>query len=133
MDFLARRVFRHALAEHYINGIAAGDDVDLWLKTHGGWLPDPQLMYDDGTPDTQPADEGEDVISKDPGHATADAQPLMVRLSETLDKEEDEDLLGEVTRWLNFKERIDTTMFCLQEDLAIELGRSYFGSRFQKP
>ena len=70
MEKRAREIFRDALALHYIDGIcAAGEEVELWLKTHGGWLPDPQEVYGDGTPLTQPEDEGWDVMSKEPkGH-----------------------------------------------------------------
>ena len=42
MEKRARVTFRDALMLHYIDDIcAAGEDVELWLKTHGGWFPDP--------------------------------------------------------------------------------------------
>ena len=104
MDSWARRIFRDALATHYVHGIAAGDEVHLWLRTHGGWLPDPQEVYGDGTPDTQPADEGDYVDSRDPDQATEDAMPIMLRLSKTLDEEEDFYLLDQVNNWLDHEE-----------------------------
>ena len=66
METVAREIFRDVLAAHYIDGHPFGEEADLWLQTHGGWLPDPQEMYDDGTPLTQPRDEGDRVMSKDP-------------------------------------------------------------------
>ena len=81
----AREIFRDALALHYIDGIcAAGEEVDVWLKTHGGWFPDPQEVYGDGTPLTQPKDEGWDVMSKEPEKATKEAKGVMSLLAEFL-------------------------------------------------
>ena len=101
MDALARLVFREALAEHYINGLAAGDDVELWLRTHGGWFPDPQLSYGDGT--AMPEDEGTYIITKNPAEATRDARALMLRLSDTLDEDDNETLLDRVRKWLRYE------------------------------
>ena len=85
MEKRAREIFRDALALHYIDGIcAAGEEVELWLKTHGGWLPDPQEVYGDGTPLTQPVDEGWDVMSKEPEKAIKEAKGVMSLLAEFL-------------------------------------------------
>ena len=77
METVAREIFRDVLAAHYIDGHPFGEEADLWLKTHGGWLPDPQEMYGDGTPLTQPRDEGDRVMSKDPENAKKYAICLM--------------------------------------------------------
>ena len=85
MEKRAREIFRDALALHYIDGIcAAGEEVESWLKTHGGWLPDPQEVYGDGTPLTQPEDEGWDVMSKEPEKAMKEAKGVMSLLAEFL-------------------------------------------------
>ena len=85
MEKQAREIFRDALALHYIEGICqAGTEVDAWLKTHGGWLPNPQEVYGDGTPLTQPEDEGWDVMSKEPEKAMKDATDVMILLAEFL-------------------------------------------------
>ena len=77
METAAREIFRDVLAAHYIDGHPFGEEADLWLKIHGGWLPDPQEMYDDGTPLTQPRDEGDRVMSKYPEKALKEAMGLM--------------------------------------------------------
>ena len=84
METVAREIFRDVLAAHYIDGHPFGEEADLWLKIHGGWLPDPQEMYDDGTPLTQPRDEGDRVMSKDPEKALKEAMGLMKCLAECL-------------------------------------------------
>jgi len=81
METVAREIFRDVLAAHYIDGHPFGEEADLWLKTHGGWLPDPQEMYDDGTPLTQPRDEG-DRVSEYPEKALKEAMGLMKCLGE---------------------------------------------------
>ncbi len=87
MESKARRVFREALAFHYIEGLEVGPEVDAWLKNHGGWLPDPQELYGDGTPLDQPKDEGDNVDSKDPARAMEDAKGLMSKLLANLTRE----------------------------------------------
>ena len=88
MESKARRIFRGALALHYIDGLdEAGSQVESWLKKHGGWLPDPQELYGDGTPLDQPVDEGDDATSKYPVCALDDAKALMPILLKTLNKE----------------------------------------------
>ena len=85
MEERARAIFRDALALHYIDDISkTGEEVNVWLKTHGGWLPDPQEVYGDGTPLTQPKDEGWDVMSKEPEKATKEAKGVMGSLKEFL-------------------------------------------------
>ena len=63
LEFEARSLFRDVLAHHYIEGHPCGKDALKWLLKHGGYLPDPQEVYGDGTPLTQPADEGNDMKS----------------------------------------------------------------------
>ena len=43
---------RELLAWHYMEGIDHGDRLAAWLLEFGGWMPDPQLLYGDGTPMT---------------------------------------------------------------------------------
>jgi len=87
MESKVRRIFREALAMHYIDGLEVGPQVDSWLKSHGGWFPDPQELYGDGSPMDQPIDEGEDVASKDPSRALDDAKELMPKLIANLARE----------------------------------------------
>ena len=83
MEKRARATFRDVLALHYIDGISkTGEEVDMWLKTHGGWFPDPQEVYGDGTPLTQPKDEGWDVMSNEPEKAMKEAKGVMGSLKE---------------------------------------------------
>ena len=98
MDMMARAVFRNALFHHYIDGIAAGDDVEKWLKTHGGWFPDEQSDYGYGC--LMPVADDPEAAFKDPAKAVEDAKPLMDRLSKTLGEDENADVLREVRDWL---------------------------------
>ena len=98
METRARAIFRNALFQHYIDGIAAGDDVENWLKNHGGWFPDEQADYGYGI--VMPLADGPEVMSKDPALAMKDAKTLMDRLSKTLGEEENADVLQEVCEWL---------------------------------
>ena len=98
METRARQIFRDALFQHYIDGIVAGDDVENWLKTHGGWFPDEQADYGYGI--VMPLADGPEVMSKDPVLAMEQAKPLMDRLSKTLGEEENADVLQEVCEWL---------------------------------
>ena len=45
MESRARRIFRDALAMHYIERRVLGRQVGQWLTNHGGWFPDPQEDY----------------------------------------------------------------------------------------
>jgi len=101
MESKARDIFREALAIHYLDGLAAGDEVDAWLRTHGGWFPDPQELYGDGTPLTQPADEGIDVVSNSPEIALREAEHTMDRLVQSLNHEEHHQTRMKALRWLD--------------------------------
>jgi hypothetical protein len=98
MEKRAREIFRNALFHHYIDGIAAGDDVERWLKTHHGWFPDEQADYGYGC--MMPPADGPDMMSKDPALAMKEAKTLMDRLSKTLGQEENAAVLDEVCEWL---------------------------------
>ena len=106
MEKRAREIFRDALALHYINDISkSGEAVNVWLTTHGGWFPDPQEVYGDGTPLTQPKDEGWDVMSKEPEKAMRGAERVMGALKEFLGDGVAEhigctDLKASVKQWL---------------------------------
>ena len=99
MEKRARVILRDALLKHYIDELSCGHEVEAWLKTHGGWFPDNQMTYGDGTPLTQPKDEGEDVMSKEPANVLVDAKVVMESLWTTLDDEE-ADLANSVCSWI---------------------------------
>ena len=99
MEKRARVIFRDTLLKHYIDELPCGDEVELWLKTHGGWFPDNQVSYGDGTPLTQPKDEGEDVVSPKPEMALREASTLMELIWPVLD-EYDADLMSSMCNWL---------------------------------
>ena len=105
MEKRARVIFRNALVSHYIDGIEAGAAVEYWLRTHRGWLPDPQDTYGDGTPLTQPADEGEDVMSFTPALAMEEAKPLMQRLVDTIEGADPDHILADALLWLHVLSR----------------------------
>ena len=113
MESKARHIFRDLLALHYIEDLDAGPLVETWLKNHGGWFPDPQEMYGDGTPLTAPVDEGEDATSADPARAMEDARALMPKLMANLTKEvertPDDDVYApiakDVTVWMKACDR----------------------------
>ena len=63
LEHEARDLFRDVLLAHYIDGHDCGKDVDQWLRKHKGWFPDNQEIYGDGTPLTQPKDDGMNVAS----------------------------------------------------------------------
>jgi len=108
MEKRAREIFRSALFQHYIDGIAAGDDVEQWLKTHHGWFPDEQADYGYGI--VMPPADGPEMMSKDPVLAMKEAKPLMDRLVKTLGKEENFAVLNEVCEWLeHWNARDDST------------------------
>ena len=96
----ARDIFRKALVMHYMEGLPqSGDLVSQWLQKHGGWLPDPQELYGDGTPLTQPADEGVDVESPHPD-VIAHAYEIMPALQEELRCLDDACFCMETCLWL---------------------------------
>ena len=100
METRARVIFRGALAVHYVDGISVGHHVDSWLKTHGGWFPDPKEPYCDGTPLTQPMDDGEFVMSIYPMRAISDAKAIMPRLYAALDIEHERELKKSAEAWM---------------------------------
>ena len=99
MEKRARVIFRDTLLKHYIDELPCGDEVELWLKTHGGWFPDNQVSYGDGTPLTQPKDEGTDVVSPEPEKALREASTLMELIWPVLD-DYDADLMSSMCDWL---------------------------------
>ena len=116
METKARYIFRSALAAHYIDGgIEAGEVVEAWLKSHKGYFPDPQELYGDGTPLTQPVDEGDAAASPYPMLALKEAKNVMTLLRNGLqDKcfkedlsEEEGRLLADARKWLGGAEFID--------------------------
>ena len=117
METQARSIFRNALFQHYIDGIAAGDDVEQWLKTHGGWFPDEQADYGYGI--VMPLADGPDVMSKDPALAMKEAKTLMDRLSKTLGEEENADVLQEVREWLEHSEPVDSAKMASSSSAAL--------------
>ena len=117
METQARSIFRNALFQHYIDGIAAGDDVEQWLKTHGGWFPDEQADYGYGI--VMPLADGPDVMSKDPALAMKEAKTLMDRLSKTFGKEENADVLQEVREWLEHSEPVDSAKMASSSSAAL--------------
>ena len=103
MEKQARIVLRNALVMHYIVGIDAGEAVEAWLNTHGGWLPDNQETYGDGSPEMQPADEGEEVMSAEPEVAMVEAKSLLQRLVDTVGEDVHDPLgvLPGARQWLH--------------------------------
>ena len=83
MEKRARVIFRDALMLHYIDDIlAAGEEVEMWLKTHDGWFPDQQQDYGYGS--EMPEADGPDVMSKEPIKAASEAKGVMSLLAEFL-------------------------------------------------
>ena len=95
MEKRAREIFRSALFHHYIDEIPCGDEVELWLKTHGGWFPDQQQDYGYGC--LMPESDGPDVMSKNSYKALKEAKGVMSILAEFL---EDADLKASARSWL---------------------------------
>ena len=95
MEKSAREIFRSALFHHYIDEIPRGDEVELWLKTHGGWFPDQQQDYGYGC--LMPESDGPDVMSKNSEKALKEAKGVMSLLAEFL---EDADLKASARHWL---------------------------------
>ena len=105
MEKRARVIFRDALMLHYIDDIcAAGEEVEMWLKTHGGWFPDQQQDYGYGS--QMPEADGPDVMSKEPNKAANEAKGVMSLLAEYLGDGIAEhmgrcDLKGLAQKWLD--------------------------------
>ena len=62
---------RELLAWHYMEGIEHGDSVAAWLLEYGGWMPDPQEVYDE-----TPLDQGLSAPCLDIERAIAEAAEL---------------------------------------------------------
>ena len=86
MESRARAIFRDALGLHYFDGISkTGAEVDGWLKTHGGWFASLREIFRDGScQQIVPADNGENIMSKEPEKAAKDAERVMGSLKEFL-------------------------------------------------
>ena len=73
-----RRRMRDLLAAHYVGeGCVEGPQIEAWLLEGGGWFGDPQVLYGDGTPWTQPVDQGADAPCSNPEQAIYDAEWLL--------------------------------------------------------
>ena len=75
MEIEARGIFRTSLHLHYIEGLSCGDDVQRFLRTHGGWFRDNQETYDYDV-----ENDPEDIMSTDPSGAMVQARELMPHL-----------------------------------------------------
>ena len=95
MEKRAREIFRGTLFHHHVDEIPCGDEVELWLKTHGGWFPDQQQDYGYGC--MMPESDGPDVMSKNFYKALKEAKGVMSLLAEFL---EDADLKASARSWL---------------------------------
>jgi len=58
-----RILLRQILAQHYVDSHPIGAEVEGWLMRWGGWFPDPQVHYGDGSSRLQ--DEGVDCPCPD--------------------------------------------------------------------
>jgi hypothetical protein len=95
MESKARSIFRYILAGHYVDEpVPYGEEIAKWLKAHGGYLDDPQLTYDY----PGPVDEGDDVTSKNPELALAEAEKIMKGMLEWVREGLDH---SETIQWLN--------------------------------
>ena len=104
MEDLARGIMRYLLVKKYMDGLPHGDLVEDWLKEHKGWLPDPQEIYGDRTPMTQPCDEGMDVRSEFPQLAVNQAFEIMLQVRTGLCLSDDPDerrLCDEMTAYIS--------------------------------
>ena len=105
MEKQGREIFRDALMLHYIDDISkTGEEVEMWLKTHGGWFPDQQKDYGYGS--QMPEADGPDVMSKEPIKAANEAKGVMSLLAEFLGDGIAEhmgrcDLKGLAQKWLD--------------------------------
>ena len=99
MEKRAREIFREALLTHYIIELPCpcGDQVELWLKTHGGWFPNEQDDYGYGS--LMPLMDDPDVTSKEPKQALQDANDIMKLIWPTLN-EGDAELVDQMRNWI---------------------------------
>ena len=86
MEKRARAIFREALLVQYIDGIPVGDEVETWLKKHGGWFPDEQEDYGYGC--MMPEAVGAEIMSTEPEKAIEDAKRVMSCLDEAIEDED---------------------------------------------
>ena len=99
MESKARWIFRRTLAGHYVEEpVPYAEVIVKWLKAHGGYLDDPQLDYDY----PGPVDEGDDITSKSPELALAEAEKIMKGMLGWVQKGLDH---SEVIKWLKEVER----------------------------
>ena len=97
MEKRARAIFREALLVQYIDGIPVGDEVETWLKKHGGWFPDEQEDYGYGC--LMPEADRADIMSNEPQNAMEDAKRVMTCLDEAIE-DEDVELKKSAQKWL---------------------------------
>ena len=84
----------------YVDGHPCGKDADDWLRKHGGWFPDNQKEYGDGT--SVPNDEGLDVRSPHPD-AMEEAFDLIAKLDQWLLSANLEDMSDDLHRYISGK------------------------------
>ena len=73
-----RRRMRDLLAAHYVGEeCVEGPQIEAWLLEWGGWFPDSSQLFGDGTPWTQPVDQGGDAPCSKPDRAICDAECLL--------------------------------------------------------
>ena len=97
MEKRARAIFREALLVQYIDGVPVGDEVETWLKKHGGWFPDEQDDYGYGC--LMPEADGAEIMSTEPQKAMEDAKRVMSCLDEAIEDEAVE-LKRSAQKWL---------------------------------
>ena len=71
-----RGVLRCILAHHYMEGHPVSEEAGNWLMRWGGWFPDPQVLYGDGT--ETPLDTGVDGPCADLRAALEEADVLLM-------------------------------------------------------
>ena len=116
LETRARIIFRDALLAHYIMGIDGGNELEWWLKTHRGWFPDSQELYGDGTPLTQPVDEGDSVMSAYPDRAVREAKPIMNHLVHGNCEAVCPELIEPAHEWLKDERRSTPISSAAQQD-----------------
>ena len=72
----SRVVLRRILAHEYMEGHALGEEAEKWLLRYGGWFPDPQLLYGDGT--SAPSDTGVDGPCSEIDAALSEAELIIM-------------------------------------------------------
>jgi hypothetical protein len=71
-----RVVMRRMLATHYMEGHPLGQEVENWLLRYGGWFPDPQVLYGDGT--CTPSDTGVDGPCSEISEGLHEAELILI-------------------------------------------------------